>query len=244
MTSSTLNLEDLTLENLLRSLEQGSQDPIQEMSHPLVDLAQAARSCGIPIRLFINESQIAQIPASQLYRAAVEIKQYLELIRASDIDLGSGKQPDIHSERKLFRYSLKSLNLRTVDDFESKIESGDIVEIYDKNFIQVYRNPVFFRFCSYDLFTLYTEPFFKLYSRPEKYNQAILNLGKSILESGESTQPFDVEPHFLKEIFLGNKKLFKVHPKWISPLVDTDSQEVRAIVLTNYCIEHEMRDVN
>jgi hypothetical protein len=146
----------------------------------------------------------------------------------------SSPHPDIPT----FLRALEVYNLEPLDDVTRFFDEGDIIEIYDLEFKQLFRNLTFFKFCSYDSFTLYTKPFYELYSRPEHVNQQILKLFNYGVFNFKKTEKFAVEVHFLKETYQNNRKLFKIHPKWMSPLRDKTTLNIVAMVLTNRCEEH------
>jgi hypothetical protein len=137
-------------------------------------------------------------------------------------------------DKSAFQIALEHLNLRTVDNVEKHFEDGDIIEIYDSNFVQLHHNFVFYYYCSYDVLTLATAPIFDIYSRPKDINEIIFEKTKDLLMNGKSTRPFDIPIHYLKETQLNMPRVFRIQFKVISPLVNELGETV-AFVSTNEC---------
>lgn len=212
-----------------------------QFTNSLYEYASYANKFGGGVIPYHEESDILRLPADVQTQVHDILDQRLSIFRAVEIDKTVG--PNLDTEKKLFREVLRSYSLQPVDGVEEYFQYGDIIEIYKRDMTQVYGNLQFMRFCSYDLFTLCTKPFYELYSRNTEINQQIQDCMQNCFSTGSSTQEFAVEPHFLREQHLNNKKVFKVHPKWISPLRGANG-EIEACVLTNFCVEYKIGTVN
>jgi hypothetical protein len=201
----------------------------------LQKIANYSRVFGSNIIPYLSDKQIASIDSSQIDVILDNLLKRLNIYSIIQPDVA----PNLKLEVDLFQKALELNALYPADDITKKFEFGDIIEIYDLNYTQIYANLQFLKLCSYDLFTLNSKPFYELYSRNQDCNNAILQEMEKCFFEYKSTQPFKVEPHFIKEIFLNKKDIFKVHPKWISPLFDSNNQ-VKACVLTNYSTRHEV----
>lgn len=146
---------------------------------------------------------------------------------------------DVDADREEFNVTLSDLKLLCVDDILQKFEGGDIIEIYDCNFRQMYHNWIFHYYCSYDLLTLVSEPIFSLYSRPEDINKKIVEQARHILEAADGPVRWDVPTHFLKEAKLKTPRVFKIDFQWACPVRDPRGRAV-ALVSTNKCVPTEI----
>lgn len=214
---------------------------IQQLSSCLEQLSDYANTFGAESKPFISIDQlrIAEDKTVSDVLSAVETR----LKTLSVMEVRGSCKGDIQDEIMLFNEVLRINGLAARDNVSKYFDYGDIIEIYSLSFTQIYGNLQFMRFCSYDLFTLYTKPFYELYSRNSEYDLQIKTIMETCFNSFTKTEPFAVEPHLLKEIHQKSNKLFKVHPKWISPLVNKDG-EVKACVLTNRCIEYRIAIAN
>lgn len=85
-----------------------------------------------------------------------------------------------------------------------EIRSGDVIEIYNTDLIQVFRNFEFFDVCSYTLLDLLTNEFYELYERGQLINQGLFSAISTL-----SSRPYNMEAidltnlpqHLLQEKF-------------------------------------------
>lgn len=188
--------------------------------------------CQIPgILTFLEDGQITNLSENTLTRILNDIQFYIDLFN----ELKFEKNPSDFN-KDLLLAGLKYLNLYALDDVVSKVSHEDIVEIYDMNGVQKFRNLTFHKFCSYDLITLYSQPYFELYSRSSHINDQLMAFFNFTARNAKGTIPFSVGPHILSETFGDKSKKFKVWPKLASPLKD-EAGETKAILISNFCQE-------
>lgn len=96
--------------------------------------------------------------------------------------------------------AFRKLGLVPNSDLFSHITNDDIVEIYSKDHVQLFRNFAFFDCCSYTLEELYTYEWWSLFERDEEITQKILKETHRVF-SGEVEGTFvpDVPKHALRE---------------------------------------------
>jgi hypothetical protein len=98
------------------------------------------------------------------------------------------------------------------------ISEGDILEIYDLNGIQRFRNFEYFLHSSYSLYELITTPWEKLFSREDHYLQIVYSEIANIMASnGETAYSPKVPIHRLREVN-GRQFEFKIFYKYGWPL--------------------------
>lgn len=201
-------------------------------------LSDFAKKLNINIKPFDNLAQIENVTESITDEIYNFIKDYLDILLNSNID----NEPPCRVEKIIFEKALKNLNLKTLDNMDCFLNENDIIEIYDIQGFQKYRNLIFLKFCSFDLFTLYSKSFIDLYERSTEFNGQILNAIEDVINNPKGTIKFNCGEHLIKEKYLNNKKIFKIKPKWISPLIG-HSNKVEAVVLTNFCEEYRIKSI-
>lgn len=101
------------------------------------------------------------------------------------------------------------------------LKPGDVVEIYNVDLIQVFRNFAFFDVCSYTLLDLMNYEFFELYDRSQLINHYILEATSSIGKRGFDLSPVSLQHvprHLLQEKFSQDKLTSMVQFKWMYPV--------------------------
>ena len=184
----------------------------------------------------------------ELYELAQDISSLLK------VDLGSGTVPSekamVDQQNSLMKYRnylvsviiekeidpadnnlmleefLSQYGLELPFDIKKYIDEGDIVEIYSEDFVQIYRNSEFFKFCSYDIYTILSNPFDKLFRRDPEITEAIVKRAIACMGAAKGVEPAGVPPHLMQEHFARNSKVFKIHHKWCSPVLSKETGAV------------------
>ena len=102
-----------------------------------------------------------------------------------------------------------------------EINSGDVIEIYNTDLIQVFRNFEFFDVCSYTLLDLLSNEFYELYERGQLINQGLFNAITTL-----NSRPFNMAPvnlldlpqHVLQEKFSTDQLRSMVQFKTMYPV--------------------------
>lgn len=102
-------------------------------------------------------------------------------------------------------------------DVPTSISKGDIVEIYDLEAIQVYRNLNFFRTTNYNLMDIAAHTWMELWDRSSMVQEKIVaGVGRALNAKDDKPIPFDVPVHLLKERAFGMTQALAIHLKYIS----------------------------
>lgn len=182
---------------------------------PIADsVVHTARSCGVALLAYRDPSLSVLESKSNPLDALDNLRQYASVLGGM---VASGESP-LDSQKFLWRM-LKVLELTPQDDIFDKIESDDVVEIYSEDNVQIFRN---FNFFKYSSFTV-EEVTFVNWTQASKRN---LGTTLSYLKFGvrvktglfrETENVTFIRPHLMKET-LGEKRIFEVAPRYISPL--------------------------
>lgn len=132
---------------------------------------------------------------------------------------------------KLILKCLHKMNLQSPSHILEKIRDSHIVEIYNKNHIQTFRNLNFFACCSYSLDELMSEPWWKLFRREDEINRQIFYHGSTVL-SGDRRETFhpNIPTHLLEEIESPRRYQMYIDIDFMAPVYQ-DGIVAQAIVL-------------
>lgn len=108
----------------------------------------------------------------------------------------------------------------------SDVAEGDVVEIFDKNHIQLYRSYSCFSLCNYSLLELTSYPWFELYERPSSITNMFLDVMPKIYE-GQSTfiSYVDLPEYTLREVMTDNRAAFGIKEKFMAKMRSTINGE-------------------
>jgi hypothetical protein len=153
------------------------------------------------------------------------------------------KQIDPDDDILMLREFLDYHNLEVPFPLDRYIDKGDIVEVYGEDFIQIYRNRTFFNFCSYDIYTILTNPFDVLFRRDTEITEKLIRRGVECLTTMKGIEPIGVSPHLLQEHYARNSKVFLINDKWISPVFSKVTGKVMGLLNTKRAKVHGASNV-
>ncbi len=124
------------------------------------------------------------------------------------------------------------MGFRPVSTLMDEVTNDIVVEMYDRNYVQIFRNLRFFEFCSYTIDELLCRPFWELFRREESLTPQMLEKTGALF-GGQicGTYQWDVGIHVVDEIESPYKYRGVVKYKFISPLHDASGQ-VAAMINT------------
>ncbi len=122
--------------------------------------------------------------------------------------------------------TLAKLDLKVDDQFINSISESDLVEMYDLNHRQIFRNFRFYEITSYSLSDLLTFDWSELYSRSSAITESLFKIvGQVVAEKSLATLlPMDVSPHLIKEIRANPVQACGVTFKFMAPVFDNQGQ--------------------
>jgi hypothetical protein len=107
----------------------------------------------------------------------------------------------LHDDNVFVWRMLQKLKVRPPSDLMDQLRTGEVVEIYNSNFIQIYRNMRFFEICSYSLDDVLSRPFWDLIAREKSITELIVQQASRLLQGfPEGIMKFDVPEHVISEI--------------------------------------------
>jgi hypothetical protein len=132
---------------------------------------------------------------------------------------------ELHETKRLVWNILKLVGLRPCHDLLDKIDEQDVIEIYNNEFLQIFRNLKFMEICSYSMLDTLSHSWSELFMRPASITESLIKRVQFTL-SGEvkNTLTANVEEHFLHEIFSTRRNFFRINQKYISPVFFPDGK--------------------
>lgn len=149
-----------------------------------------------------------------------------EVIRQNELSLSD--------EIRFCRKALKKLGWKLKDEsfFNLIRDENDVIEIYNKNYNQVYRSFSFFKYCCYSILDLLTYEWSELYDRPAHVNEMLFKFGKQMFTEDGTTMPYNIPPHVLIEKNEHLSRYFEVEMKYGSPVLDEVTNEPVGFIST------------
>lgn len=141
---------------------------------------------------------------------------------------------DLKDEEALVRFALPRLGLTASQGTMDKIKDGNVIEIYNAQNIQIFRNITFMEFCSYSLLDLITFEFYELYERSTHITAKLLDAGREVLGTAIDFLDFaekNVPQHTLREKFSDARDQYLVTMKYLCPLYSGPNKRSALLVV-------------
>lgn len=146
--------------------------------------------------------------------------------QASFIKAAMDEGLDSFDESRMLRFALGRLFLLGDSSAADIVEADDVVEIYDSNFVQVYRSFSYFNLCNYSLLELSSYPWFELYERSSIISKQLIEISERILnERLPSTSLAEVPLYTVKELMTDDQCVFTIREKRAFRLISSISGE-------------------
>ncbi|SMF73194.1 hypothetical protein [Pseudobacteriovorax antillogorgiicola] len=210
-----------------------SQALVEKMKVLVCSLSENAQRIGIEIQPYRADSltHFASLPIEEQERVYNNFWSYYEILASScEMDIS------LEDDKQMFWWALKKLDLRPCSGFLEHVEHEDIIEIYDANGVQIYRNLNFFRICSYSLDELLSASWFDLFERNEDESMALYGKSEEIFQ-GKHRHAFYLDfDHEIRETYSEKRNTILVKHKYMAPLLD-EFRQPAALVITSGLIQ-------
>ncbi|HWU41863.1 MAG TPA: hypothetical protein VN132_00455 [Bdellovibrio sp.] len=141
---------------------------------------------------------------------------------------------DPWDSRVLFRLCMRILQVSYPADTLDQIQSEDLVEAYDLNRLQVFRNLRFMHMSNYSLLEILSIEWPLLFDRAQAITDNMITFCDETLWIKNRTIPFDIPAHYMRELRSIERGLFEVRFKTLSPLFSGPERPF-GIVGTYHC---------
>jgi hypothetical protein len=119
------------------------------------------------------------------------------------------------NELGLLIFALGKLNLIGDTSLIDEVEAGDMLEIYDSNFSQLYRSFSYFAYCNYSIPELAVYPWFELYERASSVTKHLLDSAERLFSGKVSRVSFyDYPEYVLRELMTDELNAFSMREKY------------------------------
>jgi len=137
--------------------------------------------------------------------------------------------------RRLFWATVRRLGLRPVSDFLAEVQASDVIEIYDRNFVQLFRSFNFFKLSGYTLDEVLCRPSLELFRRDPAQTRALLDAAKALFEAAKPATTRLFGPlYVIEERASRARRRLLVQDKLAAPLFDAEGRVI-AIATTFDC---------
>ncbi len=131
----------------------------------------------------------------------------------------------IDNSSKSLWHALKTLGFMPDSEVFAKFENDDVIEVYDSNGTQMWRNFNYMKICSYTLEELLCHDWPTLYIRDEKLTGHLVKLMVDTVTSGSRGPSFiDVDYHLVEERFSTDRFRLNVRHDYICALLRKGGQ--------------------
>ncbi len=128
------------------------------------------------------------------------------------------KEIDLNNNKDILRYFLFKRGLSLSEEFYMTLEDADVVEIYDLEFTQVFRNFKVLELTDYDLLEIETRPWMELFGRHESVTAQLVEASIKILKPTPGVHKLKVDSHIMQELLTKKRKLFQIQHRFAAPI--------------------------
>ncbi len=140
---------------------------------------------------------------------------------------------DKTDNKSIIKNVLDFMKFTAPADFIDKIKEDDIVEIYNLEGIQIFRNLKFYETTTYGLTDLLTHEWFELYYRSSKITEKLMMYAEQVFENPSNDIVYEMDEvpvHMIKEIKADPIQLCEIKFKNIAPVINYLGQKTGLIV--------------
>ncbi len=177
-------------------------------------------------------------PELPLYSALSETKQEeaLLLVKAylQSMESAEAMGECLDSVDRSLWHALSTMGLLPPSDLFARLKPNAVIEIYDLQGLQIWRNFNFMRVCSYTLEEIYSIEWFKRYKRDEKYTEECVKNVTSLL-SGETSEVYkpDMSLQVMEETCSQDRLMIRASYDLLSRLKNRDGELAAWLVATS-----------
>lgn len=136
----------------------------------------------------------------------------------------SSEQVDVWNDKEFFKISMREMGISYPPDFPDKTKEGYIIEAYDLERRQIFRNMLFMQASSYSLLEVLSFEWPLLYDRASSITDLIISHTEEIIWNANSTVPAKIPPHFIRELRSTTPQVCEVHFECFAPLFSGPNQ--------------------
>jgi PAS domain-containing protein len=212
----------------------------RELKQALIRFCKLAKKFGRELQPYREETWVKFRSLAPAIQSAV-FEKFMTYHLLCEKAAGEGI--DIADDRSLIWWAIRDFGLRPPSNLFDTIVQGDILEIYNSEGIQIFRNWAFFEFSGYSIGDIFVYTWDELYLRDKQIIADVTTKVEQLL-TGQIKQAIlsGVPSHRIIERFSPRRKVMELTMKYFSPLYKMD--EVAAFTVTSNVVKlGEMHDV-
>lgn len=151
----------------------------------------------------------------------IEVK-FLDFLRA--LDSADELEIDPFDDKRFLQLSMKSIGVSFPSDLIEKLTTEDIVEGYDGNRMQVFRNMRFMETSSYSMLEILSHEWPALFSRSSAITNKLISYSDEILWANNRTIDLAVPRHIIQERKAEDPQMLEVEFRHLAPLYTGPNQ--------------------
>ncbi len=186
-------------------------------------------SIGVRIIPFKNPSLpfFSALESQKKQRIITNLKNFIEICEAT---IAEGHS--LRDSKSLVWKAIKYFGLRPPSDLFNFVENEEVVEIYETDNYQAFRNFRFFELCSYSLEQIYSIPWTELWYRDEEAMAGMIEfIGQCLGSDQTKTAAIHKPTHKITELASPFKFELNYKTKGIAPLWDNSSGQKAGFVI-------------
>jgi len=217
------------MENTVLNLEQSDRPRlISKLLYSIDTVARLAALQNITVKTVTDEalSKLETLSEDKIHELNTTLLKQLSLVQDSVLT------ENRVSNKDMTKNVLDFMKLSTSEDMLNTITEEDIVEIYNLDCIQIFRNFKFYETTTYSLSDLILFDWSELYYRPSQVSQKIQTYINLVLQNDNNDVVYNMEvpKHMIKEIRANPIQLCEIEFKKIAPITDRAGRRSGLIV--------------
>jgi len=162
---------------------------------------------------FTMKAHLAKLGERHLAEIGVHLESVLKTFH-----ICSSENIDPWDDREFFRLSMRTMGLTFPKDFTDHIRTSDLIEGYNMNRLQIFRNMRFMEISGYSLLEILSMEWTVLYDRPRAITERMISLCDNVLWEANRTIVFDVPAHYIRELRSIDRNVYEIKFKHLTPL--------------------------
>lgn len=190
-------------------------DPVSRILMLEAEVARKAKALGVSFRT--SPSRVAPQIRSLSHSAQYRIEGSLGHLSHA-FDLCMTQDIDPWNDTEFFQLSMRALGLSYSSDFLSRLNRGDVVEAYNMDRVQIFRNMRFMEISTYSLLEVLSYEWTQLFERPSHITQLIIKQTERDLWTNNVVIQSQVPRHFIRETLSGAPQVLEAQHRLFAPL--------------------------
>jgi hypothetical protein len=213
---------------LSRSVQFESGTSADEFKRLIEGIAEFARRAGLKVQAGTERSwaHYRSLPQTQKAEIFVSAKNYFEICEAT---IKEGSQ--ISETASLLWMSLKHFGLFPGSDLMDRLTNDMVVEVYNQDGIQIFRNMKFMEVCSYTIADVFIYPWWELFKRnDELLNDLKHEIGQVLEGKTNKLLESKIRRHRIVESFSVEQSEIEMKIAFFGPIFHRGTKQIAGFV--------------